>query len=660
MRAIRALHLGVSLSLASALGCSSSGSGDEGTATQGGAAGATSGGVPGASGGTSAGGGATSSGGAGGTAPGGSPGAGGSGGSVSGAGGSPSTGGDSGGAGESGGSPTGGAGAGTGGTDGGGTTGGGGTAAGGAPQGGSAGQAGGGAGGPSSMACAEDATGAHYVDFTAGDDNNDGESPDAAWKTLDRVNAETFQPGDAICFRAGESWTGELSPKGSGSEQAPIVIDQYGTGDRPHIAAGQGDLQPLSLVNLQYWEVNHLELTNDQGGPGDYRGIQVLGRDAGELSHIVIRDSYIHDVTGEVNWIGGDSGDNDPPWVTFQTGWDASKRTGGIVLEIESDNGTKTWFNDVVIENNVIRDTSFGGIIFKQLDGGRGWGVRNSANDSTFTPHTNLVIRNNFLSQAGTDYGCNTVYVTGSRGVVIEGNVTQRSGTSAIEVYNSDDVVIQTNETYDTVRKAGGADFNGIDADRASTNVVIQYNYVHDNGDGILLAQFAFGDSIIRYNLILNSSRMGINLHSDSSANNQTYNNLFYTTGSGALVNTSGNGEHLAATYGLRNNIFHSTSASATVVTGSGVTYASNLYSGVSAVGGDGSARTGNPMFVNAASIPDGDENGPAVAGLDGFKLMAGSPAIGNGVSIQDNGGFDFWQTPLYVDSPDIGPYEAP
>ena len=39
--------------------------------------------------------------------------------------------------------------------------------------------------------------------------------------------------------------------------------------------------------------------------------------------------------------------------MTFQTGWDDSKRTGGIVVEIESSNGTKTWFNDVVIENNV-------------------------------------------------------------------------------------------------------------------------------------------------------------------------------------------------------------------------------------------------------------------------------------------------------------------
>jgi hypothetical protein len=134
------------------------------------------------------------------------------------------------------------------------------------------------------------------------------------------------------------------------------------------------------------------------------------------LNHIYIRNCFIHDVTGVVNWIGGDVADDDPPWVKFQTGWDASKRTGGIVVEVESANGTKTWFNDVVIENNVVQDTSFGGIIFKQLEGSYGWGVRSSRTDTRFTPHTNIVVRGNYLSQTNTQYGCNTIYVT-ARGV---------------------------------------------------------------------------------------------------------------------------------------------------------------------------------------------------------------------------------------------------
>ena len=55
-------------------------------------------------------------------------------------------------------------------------------------------------------------------------------------------------------------------------------------GNKPRIAAGTTDLQPLLLLNVQYWEVNNLELTNNKGAPGDYRGISVRGRDVGVLT----------------------------------------------------------------------------------------------------------------------------------------------------------------------------------------------------------------------------------------------------------------------------------------------------------------------------------------------------------------------------------------
>jgi hypothetical protein len=514
-----------------------------------------------------------------------------------------------------------------------------------------------------SPGCTAGASGNHYVDSSAGNDSGDGLTPATAWRSVARVNMQTFMPGDHLCFRAGGSWTGQLHPLGSGTSAAPIVIDQFGTGAKPHIAGAKGDLQGLLLLNQPYWEINNLEITNDQGGPGDYRGISVRGRDVGVLHHIAIRNCWVHDVTGEVDWIGGSTADNMPPWVTFQSGWDTSKRTGGIVVEVESANGTKTWFDDVQIENNVVQDTSFGGIIFKQLDGGFGWGVRNSASDTRFTPHTNVVIRNNYLTQTNTIYGCNALYVTGSRGVVIEGNVVMDAGTSGIEVYNVDDVVIQKNETFRTVRKAGGADFNGIDADRASTKIVIQYNYIHDNGDGILLAQFAFGDSIVRYNMIVDNSRYGINLHSDASANNQTYNNLFFdgAQSSASLINTSGTASStLAASYAIRNNILQTNRTADRAVTGAGVSYANNLYNGVPAAASDATARTGDPRFVNVATHPSGTSAGPALSALGGFKLQAGSPAINSGVAIANNGGFDFFGTALYVGAPDIGPYEAP
>ncbi len=528
--------------------------------------------------------------------------------------------------------------------------------------GGVAGAAGAAGTGGGSGVCAPGASSAFYVDAVNGDDAADGRSESTAWRSLAKVNVTTFSPGDELCFRAGGSFTGSLHPLGSGTLAAPIVIGSYGTGEMPKFVAGASDLDTVLLLNQSYWEVNGLEVTNEKSSLGDVRGIAIRGSNAGTLSHIYVRGCHVHDVTGVVNWIGGDTADN-APGVTFQTGWDASKRTGGIVVEVDAKNGTsqKTKFDDVRIENNVIEDTSFGGIILKQLDGTVHWGVRSSKSDSTWTPHTNVVIRNNYLSQTGTSYGCNTIYVTDVQDGLVEGNVTKGSGTSAIELYYTDRVTVQHNETFGTVRKASGADYNGIDSDKASTGTIIQYNYVHDNGDGILLAQFSFGDSVIRYNLIVNNSRYGINLHSDTSATNATYNNLFFAEGlaSASLVSTSGDGSALAATYVISNNILHTTRTSDAARTGSGVTYRNNLYSGLPAVAGDSGAKTGNPMFVNPGARQNGDQSGPAFASLTGFALMAGSPALNAGVTIADNGGMDFFGTALYVGAPDIGPYEA-
>jgi parallel beta-helix repeat protein len=528
---------------------------------------------------------------------------------------------------------------------------------------GSAGNGGNGGSANPVTSCSEGAAHAYYIDSGAGDDAHDGRTQASAWKSLTKVNAATFAPGDSLCFRAGGSWTGNLHPLGSGASGAPIVIDSYGAGAKPKFSASASDLNAVTFVNQSYWELNGLEITNKQSALGDLRGISVTGSNAGTLGHFYIRGCFIHDVTGLVNWIGGSTADN-APGVTFQTGWDASKRTGGIVFEVTAGTGTalKTKFDDVRIENNVIQDTSFGGIVFKQLDGSVHWGTRKSATDSNWTPHTNVLIRGNYVSQTNSSYGCNAIYLTDTQNAVVEGNVSKDAGTSGIELYYTDQVTVQKNEVYGTKRKAGGADYNGIDSDNSSTGSIIQYNYIHDNGDGILLCQFNFGDSVVRYNLLVNNSRYSINLHSDPAATNATYNNLLFAEGLGSasLVNTSGDGSALSATYSFSNNIFHTTRTADAARTGSGLSYKNNLYSGLPKVATDAGAKTGAPLFVNPAARKNGDLTGPAFASLKGFQLSAGSPALNSGLVIANNGGVDFWSTPLYVGTPDIGPYEGP
>jgi len=527
--------------------------------------------------------------------------------------------------------------------------------------GGAQGGSGGSGGGVASPGCSETGPG-YFIDDQAGNDAGDGKTPATAWKTLAKANATKLVAGDRLCLRAGGSWTGQLKPQGSGSSAAPVVIDKYGAGARPKIAAGASDKDAVLLENFAYVELNNLEVTNQKSAPGDYRGIAVVGRDAGTLNHVQIRGSFVHDVTGEVSWIGGDVADNQPG-VTFQTGWDASKRTGGIVFEVASTAAqpVKTLFNDVLIENNVIKDCSFAGISFKQLDGTVHWGVRDSASDAQFSPHTKVVIRNNYINQHIAKLGCNGIYLTGTQTATIEGNVVAEAGTSAIELYYTDSVTIQRNEAYGTIKKAGGADSNGIDTDKATTKSIIQYNYIHDNGDGVLLCQFAFGDSVVRYNVIQNNSRYQIYLHSDAKATSAIYNNTVYQNKSNASI-AYGYGDSLAAAYVFTNNIFASTKTNAVLTTGGGIVYQNNLYFGanVSAPAGDTHPVKADPLLTAPGQGTNGTEAGPAFASLGGYKLAAGSPAMKAGAIMPSNGGQDFFGTALPASAPDLGAQQSP
>ena len=543
---------------------------------------------------------------------------------------------------------TGGAGQGTGGRTGSGGTGSGGTGSGGSTV-------------PATNACSGTQTGAYYLDSSAGNDTSDGQSPTTAWQSLAKINAVTLQPGNSVCLKAGGSWTGQLAPKGSGTGAAPIVVDQYGSGAKPIIAAGAADTDTVYLLNQQYWEINNLEVTNKKSSVGDYRGISINGQNGGTLNHIYIRNCFVHDVTGEVNWIGGDVADN-LPGVTFQTGWDASKRTGGIVFDVQAGSGTavKTKFNDVIVEGNTVQDCSFGGIIFKQLDGTVHWGTRSSASSSSWTPHTNVVVRGNYLSQINASLGCNTIYMTNVQNGLIEENVTNEAGTSAIELYYTDSVTVQHNETFGTKKKANGADSNGIDTDSSTTKTIIQYNYIHDNGDGILLCQFNFGDSIVRYNILQNDSRYQIYLHSDPGTTSQIYNNTVYNGKTNAGV-VYGYGTSLDATYVLKNNIFEAAAGNGVLTTSDTITYQNNLYAGASiqAPAGDTSAIKADAKLAAPGTGTSGGAAGPAFGSLDGYKLQAGSPAINAGVSITGNGGLDFWGSAV-SGTPDVGAYETP
>jgi hypothetical protein len=86
----------------------------------------------------------------------------------------------------------------------------------------------------------------NYYISNSGNDSNDGLTTATAWQTLSKVNASTFNAGDSILLKRGDSWNERLILKSSGSAGNPIIVGAYGSGNKPLITG----LQTVTLTNV--------------------------------------------------------------------------------------------------------------------------------------------------------------------------------------------------------------------------------------------------------------------------------------------------------------------------------------------------------------------------------------------------------------------------
>ena len=156
----------------------------------------------------------------------------------------------------------------------------------------------------------------YHVSSSEGDDSHSG-SIDQPLATLEALNALSLQPGDTVLFKSGDSWAGMFWPKGSGTLEAPIVIDRYGAGARP-ILDGDGYQAAILLYNEDHIVLRNLELINEAshldelgvtkkldgfggeanswGSGRDVRfGVKVVADDR-SLDHFRMDSLFIHDI----------------------------------------------------------------------------------------------------------------------------------------------------------------------------------------------------------------------------------------------------------------------------------------------------------------------------------------------------------------------------
>src|SRR6187431_3285048 len=74
----------------------------------------------------------------------------------------------------------------------------------------------------------KDARATIYYVSNQGNDANNGTSKKTAWRTIAKVNASRFEPGDKILFKKGDTWNERLNPPSSGSAGNAIIFGSYG------------------------------------------------------------------------------------------------------------------------------------------------------------------------------------------------------------------------------------------------------------------------------------------------------------------------------------------------------------------------------------------------------------------------------------------------
>ncbi|MFD2081816.1 discoidin domain-containing protein [Actinopolymorpha cephalotaxi] len=544
----------------------------------------------------------------------------------------------------------------------------------------------------------------YFLDATHGSDTATGTSPTTAWRSLATANAKTFRPGDRILLRAGEQWNDEqLWPKGSGSTGKPITISAYGDPEagRPYIATNGNVPSPLRadgtknpqtvgltgaivLRNQQYYEINNVELSNDDDFATDITegayvrdGIMVsinadllpAGADS-IMDHFRISDVYVHNLDGPSYWQRIHYGA-----VNFQV-------FGARSYKDYAPGGYH--FKDVRIENNTFENVELHAIQFAF-----NWFAADGADAGQYDENgkfhegwEQLWVRTRDLYSRDVYIGHNyaesigqgAIQLANTKNMTVEYNEVngflERYGSVSVALYlwAGADSVMQYNEVY------GGPhnEFDGTpwDLEYTNFNVTYQFNYSHDNPAGWMSYMGNSSNSVARYNLSVNDNGVLVkNMLSTNYSPTYFANNTFVYDG--ADLDYFHDETFLSTVYFL-NNVFYNSSKSTQTPwyrrTGAlrHAVFSHNDYYEASGTHSaqepaDPSGLRADPMFVGR---PDDYVTGAGVERIRQaaahFRLRSGSPLVDAGRYNPHLGTQDFLGTHVYYgDAPDIGIAES-
>jgi parallel beta-helix repeat protein len=389
-----------------------------------------------------------------------------------------------------------------------------------------------------------------YISSSAGSNAYAGTSPALAWRTLDKIFLNSFQPGDSILLMRGDVFDGGLRATLHGTPTSPVTIGTYGTlPQRPIIL---GDLPSVS------WQAV-------PGHPGYYKAYVGKGSIVEKGYESGIRMSAVSE--GSLNlanpadletYLGlftassfGPSDNTDTIWVRTGDGglptkvhlfrganfiWTGSHDAVVQDLDVRNFNvGVDiSACTNIVVRNVSVKNTLSIGIYLRS--GNKGCIVENCTTDST--GYTALYIltgsHNTFrdnqvsnvtssilgISTAGGEY-C-AIGLQESNNNLVEYNTASHVRDSGVDFYLENGDTVRNNTFSDML---GGLFPDGV-------NLVISGNTINlaNGGSGIHCSDTGVGTFLVNDNIIRNVGNYGIMMTMNHGATAVLYGNLIQSS----------------------------------------------------------------------------------------------------------------------------------
>jgi len=328
------------------------------------------------------------------------------------------------------------------------------------------------------------------------------------WKSIGKVNAVVFKPGDSILFNANDTFFGNIyfSELINGKKDSNIVIGSYGNG-KAIIKAGNND--GLFCYNNSHISVFSIIFLGNgistNRGTGVYFYMDLLTNR--KLDYIALNGveayGFFH---------------------------------AGIRIGSWPSDSSRSGFKNIIINNCIAAENGHAGITI--------YGYYNTKD--TMYSHDSIDISR---CKAYNNYGISGHTIHSGNGIVI-GQVNHCKISHCVAYENGinstflhagpagiwawDSKYVNINHCYAHHNRSQTVDGGGFDLDGGVQNSIMEYNYAHDNdGPGLLIAQFRgarkMKNNIVRFNISENDGEgLGGLIWNGDLPNTLTMENIFF------------------------------------------------------------------------------------------------------------------------------------